>query len=56
MIAKLKGMITKLKGRGIFKWGFYGYLAYNVLQITVLLYFYSPSELWQMYIALIKAA
>lgn len=52
----MSAMIAKLKGRGIFKWGFYGYLAYNVLQIAVLLYFYSPSELWQMYMGLIEAA
>jgi len=49
-------LVKIFKSRGIFKWGFYGYLAYNVLQIAVLLYFYSPSELWQMYMGLIEAA
>jgi len=52
----MNAVLSKFKSRFLLKYAFIGYLAYNVLQIAVLFYFYSPSELWEMYMNLIQAA
>lgn len=46
--------IRKIKARIPWKYLILGYIGYNVLQLSILFYLYSPSELLEMYLNLIK--
>ena len=57
MNERIKQLMLSIKTfKEKFKWKylFHAYIAYNILQISVLFYFYSPSELLEMYLTLIN--
>lgn len=52
----MSALIANLKSRIPWKWLILGYVALNIIELGVLFYFYSPSELWDMYLGLLEAA
>lgn len=57
MVRSIKQLILSIRTfKEKFKWKYlvHAYIAYNVLQLSILFYFYSPSELLDMYLTLIN--
>ena len=53
-IKQLMSSIKTFKEKFRWKYLVHAYIAYNVLQLSILFYFYSPSELLDMYLTLIN--